>query len=267
MKGSQVVIVIKGAGEMATGVATRLYRANFRRILMLERQAPLAVRRQVSFCEAIHEGIKTVEGIEAVSALSDEEITAFWEAGKIPVLVDPEGAQGARFRPEVFIDATVAKRKLGTSKTLAPLVIALGPGFIAGIDCHVVIETNRGHNLGRMIYSGAAEANSGIPGNICGHTVERVLRSPAAGRFTGLRNIGELVKKGDLVGRVDRFEVIAGIDGVLRGVIRTGTDIGSGVKVGDIDPRGDITYCNTISEKARALGGSVLEAVVAQCNA
>jgi xanthine dehydrogenase accessory factor len=260
------VIIIKGAGEMATGAACRLYRANFKRILMLENPSPLAVRRQVSFCEAIHEKSMIVESIEAVSIADLSELDVVWSAGKLAVLVDPQGASVARCKPDVVIDAALAKRNLGTSISDAPLVVALGPGFTAGRDCHVVVETNRGHDLGRLITTGMAEANTGIPGTIAGYTAERVLRAPADGLFSTEKQIGDSVRKGEIIGRVGTVEVAAQIDGILRGLIRPGSIVSKGLKIGDIDPRGEAGYCDTISEKARALGGSVLEAILAAYN-
>ena len=260
------VIIIRGAGEMATGTACRLYRANFKRILMLETLSPLAVRRQVSFCEAIHEQSKTVEGIEAVRVADDLELDVAWAAGKIAVRIDPQGASLGSRRPDVFVDAILAKRNLGTSMADAPLVIALGPGFLAGRDCHVVIETNRGHDLGRLIIAGMAEANTGIPGTIAGYAAERVLRAPADGLFTTEKEIGDPIRTGETIGRVGTVEVTAQIGGILRGLIRPGSMVTKGLKIGDIDPRGEAGYCNTISEKARALGGAVLEAILAAYN-
>lgn len=260
------VVIIRGAGEQATGIACRLYRANFRRILMLETPSPLAVRRQVSFCEAIHDTNMAVEGIEAVRIGDDLERHAAWAAGKIAVLTDPEGESLARCTPDIFIDATLAKRNLGTSITDAPLVIALGPGFQAGTDCHVVIETNRGHDLGRLITTGMAEPNTGIPGTIAGYTKERVLRAPADGLFITDMRIGDLVRKGDVIGRVGTVEVASQLDGIVRGLIRPGSVVRKGLKIGDVDPRGEAGYCDTISEKARALGGAVLEAILAVYN-
>ena len=261
-----LVIIIKGAGEMATGVACRLYRANFGRILMLEIPSPLAVRRRVSFCEAIHEQTMVVEGIEAVRVATEAELLAAWAAGKIAVRVDPQGESIRRCEPDVFIDATLAKRNLGISPADAPLVIVLGPGFEAGKDCHVVIETNRGHDLGRVLVTGAAAADTGIPGNIGGYTRERVLRAPADGLLATERQIGEKVRKGEVVGGVGVALVTAPIDGILRGLIRPGSPVTAGLKIGDIDPRGEEGYCDTISEKARALGGAVLEAILAVYN-
>jgi xanthine dehydrogenase accessory factor len=260
------IIVIKGAGEMATGVACRLYRANLRRILMLETPAPLAVRRLVSFCESIHDQRMTVEGIKAVRIDSESELFAAWDNGMIAVRVDPKAECISQNKPDVFIDATLAKRNLGTCTTDAPLVIALGPGFVAGKDAHTVVETNRGHDLGRLIITGAAEANTGIPGNIGGYTKERVVRSPADGIFTAEKQIGDSVSKGDLIGRVGSTAVIAPLDGMLRGLIRPDTYVAIGLKIGDVDPRNDVNYCDTVSEKARALGGAVLEAILAHYN-
>lgn len=256
------VIIIRGAGEMATGVACRLYRANFRRILMLEAPAPLAVRRLVSFCEAVHDRRMTVEGIEAVRIEREDELHAAWREGKIAVMVDPQGESVRSLRPDVLIDATLAKRNLGTAIADAPLVIALGPGFSAGRDCHLVVETNRGHDLGRVIAAGEAEANTGIPGNIGGYTSERVLRAPTNGLFTTDRRIGDPVRKGEVIGRVGAAEVVASLDGILRGLIRPDSIVTEGLKIGDIDPRGETGLCETISEKARALGGAVLEAIL-----
>ena len=260
------LIIIRGAGEMATGVACRLYRANFRRILMLEIAAPLAVRRQVAFCEAVHERTMAVEGVEAVRVDRTAELLAAWAAGKIAVRVDPQGESIGRWGPDVLIDATLAKRNLGLSAADAPLVVALGPGFEAGRDCHVVVETNRGHHLGRLLTTGTAEPNTGVPGNIGGYTRERVLRAPAAGLFHTERQIGEAVRRGEKIGRVGTTAVTATLDGVLRGLIRPGSRVTAGLKIGDIDPRGEAISCDLISEKARALGGAVLEALLAAYN-
>lgn len=252
---------------MATGVACRLYRANFRRILMLEIDCPLAVRRHVSFCEAIHDRTKMVEGVEAVKVADEVEILAAWEGGKVAVRVDPQGESILRCKPDVLVEATLAKRNLGISAADAPLVVALGPGFAAERDCHVVIETNRGHDLGRLIFTGMAAANTGIPGNIGGYTRERVLRAPADGLFVALRQIGDPVRKGDLVGRIGTVEVTAPLAGTVRGLIRPNSTVSAGLKIGDIDPREEATgYCDTISEKARAVGGAVLEAILGVYN-
>ena len=251
---------------MATGVACRLFRANFTRILLLEIHSPLAVRRQVSFCEAIHEQRITVEGIEALRIGRDDDLSVVWANGKIPVLIDPQAESVRRLKPDVVVDATLAKRNLGTAMADAPLVIALGPGFSAGTDCHVVIETNRGHDLGRLISRGSAAANTGVPGDIGGYTSERVVRAPVDGIFSPRKQIGEMVRKGEVIGRVGELEVVAAIDGILRGLIQPNSVVTCGLKIGDVDPRGEVGFCNTVSEKARALGGAVLEAVLAVYN-
>ena len=266
IKLKDLTICIKGAGEMASGVAWRLYMANFRRLFMLEVPNPLAVRREVSFCEAIHDKTKTVEDVVAVKADTIEDISAIWDAGNIAVMADPKWAAVKELNPDVVIDAILAKRNLGTSREEAPLVIGLGPGFFAGEDVHLVIETNRGHHLGRIITSGQAEPNTGIPGNIGGFTEERVLRAPANGDFTPQKAIGESVKKGEIIGMVGGVDVRPQIDGVLRGLIRPQSRVSKGLKIGDIDPRGEVDFCFTISEKARAIGGSVLEAVMRTYN-
>lgn len=260
------MIIIKGAGEMATGVACRLFGANLRRILMLETECPLAVRRQVSFCEAVHEGSARVEGIAAVRVATDDEMAKAWAADMVAVRIDPQAESVPRLGADVLIDATLAKRNLGISVADAPLVIALGPGFEAGRDCHIVIETNRGHDLGRLLRSGRAAADTGIPGDIGGYTRERVVRAPTDGRFEAQRRIGDLVRGGERLGQVGDVPVLAAIDGILRGLIRPGSAVKKGLKIGDIDPRQQLGYCDTISEKARAIGGAALEAVLSVYN-
>jgi len=251
---------------MATGTACRLYRANFKKIFMLEIKKPLAVRRKVCFCEAIHDGHAAVEGIEAKNAEDCDQFRSAWKKGIIPVIADPEWKSIETIHPHVVIDAMIAKKNLGTAMSEAGLVIGLGPGFEAGKDVHVAIETNRGHNLGRLIFKGCPEPDTGIPGNIGGYTAERVLRAPCRGIFMSDIEIGTAVKKNDITGYVGKTPVTAGIDGVIRGQIRPGTSVTENMKIGDIDPRGKKEYCTTISEKARAIGGSVLEAVLNRFN-
>ena len=262
IKLSELVIVIKGAGEMASGVAWRIYMSKIRNILMLENDSPLAVRRQVSFCEAVHHGHQTVESVEAIKVDGHDTMREAWKHGKIAVCIDPEWKMLDHVQANVVIDAILAKKNLGTHKKEAPLVIGLGPGFIAKQDVHMVIETNRGHNLGRIITSGQAAADTGIPGTIQGYTEERVLRAPCGGEFNARLSIGSPVKRGDTIGAVDEEPVIARIDGILRGLIRSPVGVSRGLKIGDIDPRGVASYCDTISEKARAIGGAVLEAIL-----
>ncbi|WP_300463915.1 selenium-dependent molybdenum cofactor biosynthesis protein YqeB [Desulfobacula sp.] len=261
-----LVIAIKGAGEMATGTACRLFNANFKYIFMMEIQNPVAVRRNVSFCETAYDGTTCVEGITAIKTSDTAEIQSAWNRHQIPVVVDPDWHTIKALRPHVVIDAIIAKKNLGTHRSEAPLVIGLGPGFEAGLDVHMAIETNRGHNLGRILTNGCPEPNTGIPGNIAGYTSERVLRAPCSGIFTSSLTIGTLVKKNDVIGQVDTQPVISRIDGVLRGLIRNHTQVTDQLKIGDIDPRGNIDYCSTVSEKSRAIGGSVLEAILSEYN-
>ena len=259
---NELIIAVKGAGEMASAVAWRLYMSNFRKILMLETDYPLAVRRAVSFCEAVHEGEKEIENVKAGRARTQDEIERCWEKNEIAVMVDPHWQTITAIQPAVSVDALLAKKNLGTHMSEAPLVIGLGPGFYAGKDVHLVIETNRGHNLGIIISSGEADPNTGTPGSIAGFTEERVLRSPAAGQFLSARHISECVKKNEIIGSVAGVDVRSGIEGVLRGLIRPNSQVTKGLKIGDIDPRGERSYCFTISDKARAIGGSVLEAIL-----
>ena len=258
----ELIVLIRGAGEMASGVAHRLHQSHFK-VCMLEIPRPIAVRREVSFCEAIYEGEKEVEGVRSKFISKPEEILSVWKDGKIPVLVDPDGEKTRRFiKPDVFLDAIMAKKNLGTHIKKAPLVIGLGPGFYAGKDVNIVIETNRGHDLGRLILKGTAEPDTGIPGNIGGYTLERVLRTMKKGIFHPQKSIGDRVSKGTVVAVVDDFPVIAKISGMVRGLIREGVQVRKVMKVGDIDPRGKRESCFTISDKARAIGGGVLEAIL-----
>jgi xanthine dehydrogenase accessory factor len=263
---STLTIGMKGGGEMASGIAHCLHRANFSRVFIMEAPNPLAVRRRVSFCSAIEERDITVEGVTAITVETLSEIQKAWDEEKIPVIVDPEWQMIERLHPEVVIDAILAKKNLGTQKGEAPFVIGLGPGFTAGKDVDLLIETNRGHHLGRHIFSGAAAEDTGIPGDIGGFTVERVLRAPGDGSFIAEKRIGDLVETGDLIGTVGKDPICAGISGVIRGLILSGIQVQAGLKIGDIDPRNNIGYCDTISDKARAIGGSVLVAILMKFN-
>jgi xanthine dehydrogenase accessory factor len=230
---------------------------------MLEIAHPLAVRREVSFCEAVYDGEKEVEGVRAELISKPGEIETSWMKKVIPVLIDPEVKRLKDFlKPDVLIDAVMAKKNLGTHIEDAPLVIGLGPGFSAGKDVHIVIETNRGHHLGKMILKGEAEPDTGIPGDVGGYTIERLLRTMKKGIFHPQKTIGEKVTRGTVVAVVDDYPVIAQTSGVVRGLLREGIDAKKGMKVGDIDPRGRKEHCFTISEKARAIGGGVLEAIL-----
>ena len=261
-----LTIGIKGAGEMASAVAWRLYMANFRKIFMMETPRPLAVRRQVSFCEAIYDGVKTVEGVTGTRVGGADEINNVWSEGKIAIVADPEWEAIGQIRPHVIVDAILAKQNLGTNINDAPIVFGIGPGFVAGKDVHMVIESNRGHNLGRIFVSGSAEPNTGIPSNIGGYSEERVFRAPGNGKFVTKRAIGDIVQSGDIVGSVGEIEIRAKIHGIIRGLLRNDTVAKIGLKLGDIDPRSRPDYCHTISDKSRAISGSVLEAILRICN-
>lgn len=256
-----LIVVIKGAGEMATGIAHRLFKANIRNILMTEIPEPISVRRFVAFSEVVYEGKMAVEGVEAERIEDVEALPNVWERARIAVIVDPEWTVIPKLKPDAVVDAIMAKRNLGTQKDEAPLVVGVGPGFEAPRDVHVVVESNRGHDLGRVISEGSAEPHTGIPGPTSGYTTERVLRSPHAGMIRHAKKLGDMVKKGDMVLYVNQTPVYASIDGLIRGLIRE-IEVAANEKIGDIDPRGVTEYCATITEKARAIGGGVLEAIL-----
>lgn len=298
-----LLIICRGAGDLATGIIHRLHRAGHR-VIALETDYPAAIRRQVSFCEAVYDGSAVVEGVTArlVPALADAEtdaetysgendtpaahivsekwdssaIEAVLEAGEVPLLIDQKGESIALLKPDVVVDAIIAKKNLGTTINMAPLVIGVGPGFTAGQDVHLVIESMRGHNLARIITDGMAQPNTGVPGNIAGFTSERVIHAPAAGYIHDVRKIGDIVQKGDEIARIypdkesydnalsEYVPVNATITGIIRGLIREGYYFREGFKIADIDPReSELTNCFTISDKARSIAGSVLEAVSA----
>ncbi|MFH0915295.1 MAG: selenium-dependent molybdenum cofactor biosynthesis protein YqeB [bacterium] len=256
------VALVKGAGDLASGVAARLHRAGFA-VVMTEIARPTVVRRAVAFAEAVYEGRTTVAGVEGVRAEDAGEVRPLLERGMIPVLVDPEAAIRHELAPSLLVDAIMAKRNLGTSITDAPAVVALGPGFTAGVDVHAVIETKRGHTLGHVIDRGGALPNTGVPGEVGGFGEERVLRSPTSGVFAGEREIGAAVGRGEIVGHVGDSPVRSRLDGVLRGVLRSGLEVTAGFKVGDVDPRATREHCFLVSDKALAIAGGVLEAACA----
>jgi xanthine dehydrogenase accessory factor len=260
-----LLILIRGAGEMATAVANTLWQAHFR-VWMTEIPHPMAVRREVSFCEAIYEGEKEVDGVVAKYIQTTDEIDDTWKEGMIPLLIDPEAKSRKVLKPHVLVDAIMAKENLGTKMTHAPLVISLGPGFTAGRDVHVVIETQRGHDLARLIWEGEAEPNTGIPGEILHYSEERVLRTPVAGIFRAHKKIGEQVSQGEVVATVEGLPVKPRISGVLRGILRDGTRVKERMKAGDIDPRGKGAYCYSISDKARSIASGVLKAIIMRFN-
>ena len=261
------LIVVRGGGDLATGTIHRLWSAGFR-VLILEAEHPAAIRRQVSLCEAVYQGEATVEGLTAVLIQDVSEMEAVWAQDKVPMLVDPEGACLKTVQPAVLVDAIIAKKNLGTNRSMAPATIALGPGFVAGEDVDVVIETSRGHKLGRVIKEGAAKPNTGIPGIIGGYGKERVIHSPAAGIMRNIHAIGDIVPAGEDIAYVEteggRVMVKATISGIIRGLIRDGYPVTVGFKIADIDPRKEeLENCWLISDKARCIAGSVLEQVCA----
>ncbi|MCS7178770.1 MAG: selenium-dependent molybdenum cofactor biosynthesis protein YqeB [Anaerolineae bacterium] len=255
------VVVIKGGGDLGTGVAWRLHRCGFR-VLVTEIARPTVIRRAVAFASAVYEGTITVDGVTARRVEDEAGIRAAWAADEVPVVVDPQAEWAARLRPLAVIDAIMAKRNTGTRITDAPIVVALGPGFVAGVDCHAVVETHRGHNLGRVILEGSAEPDTGVPGELGGESARRVLRAPTDGIFRGIRAIGDQVQAGEAVAYVDNVPVLSQLDGVLRGLLHDGLRVRAGMKVGDVDPRAVVAHCFTISDKALAVGGGVLEAVL-----
>jgi xanthine dehydrogenase accessory factor len=262
---NDLVILIRGAGEIASGVAHRLASCHFK-VCMTETSNPQAVRREVAFSEAIFDSEKEVEEIAAKMVESADDIPEVWKEGKIPILIDPEAKVKDFLKPDVLIDATLAKKNLGTKISDVPLVIGLGPGFHAGKDVHLVIETNRGHNLGRIIANGEAEPNTGIPGPIAGYTEERVIRAPKDGEFKALKKIGDGIRANEKVGMIGNVEVRSRIAGVIRGLLRDGTEVWEGMKLGDVDPRGIKDHCYTISDKARTVSGGVLHAILERFN-
>lgn len=256
-----MLVLIRGAGDIATGIALRLYRSGLR-VVMADLPRPTAIRRTVCFSQAIILGETTVEGVRAVRADTASQALERLAEGAVPVLPDPALTCLASLRPDALVDAILAKKNLGTHITDAPVVVGVGPGFTAGTDCHAVVETMRGHTLGRVIYDGAALPNTNIPGLIGGYAGERVLRAPADGVFHQILNIGDEVKAGDIAGEVDGQPMRCTIGGVLRGLLADGTPVHKGMKSGDVDPRCRPEYCATASDKALAVGGGVLEAIL-----
>ena len=271
------LIVGRGAGDLATGTIHRLKKAGFR-LLVLEAEHPAAIRRQVALSEAVYAGSARVEDVEAVrmdvdlaekknrKELLEQEMERIWKKDGVPVLVDPAGLSIAALRPAVVVDAILAKKNLGTTKEMAPLVIALGPGFTAGEDVDVVIETKRGHNLGRVIRSGSAVPNTGIPGIIGGYGKERVMHAQAEGILRNVASIGDIVEARAVIAEIETengtVPVEASLSGLLRGLIRDGYPVTKGFKIADIDPRQEeLQNCFTISDKARCIAGSVLEVI------
>jgi len=273
------IAIVRGAGDLGTGVAYRLWRCGFR-VLCLDLERPLVIRRSVAFASALYEGRITVEGAQADRIYFADEAVYVWGNNGIPVMVDPEGRAISAIGPDVVVDAILAKTNTGTHITDAPVVIACGPGFSVGVDCHAVVETQRGHDLGRVLRQGSAQPNTGLPGEIGGESARRVVRAPEAGIVVSRRAIGDRVKAGDLIAEIEvtsaardgarsgerkavrHAEVRATIDGILRGMIHDGIEVPGGLKIADIDPRADVSHCYAISDKALAIGGGVVEAAL-----
>ena len=275
------LVLIRGAGDIASGIALRLHHAGMR-IVMCEIEHPTAIRRTVAFSEAVRKGEMRVEDVTAALCGDAAEALRVTESGTVAVLIDPEAACKEALRPDVLVDAILAKKNTGTAITDAKTVIGVGPGFTAGRDCHACIETQRGHFLGRALYEGSPSANTGTPGNIGGYSLERLLRAPADGVFQTSHAIGDLVEAGESVAQIlppplnsspsasaasaPSTPVTAQIPGVLRGLLADGTPVTKNFKCGDIDPRGDSSYCHKVSDKALAIAGGVLEAVCKRLN-
>ena len=256
-------LIVRGGGDLASGVIHRLHRCGYQ-VLVLECGKPSAIRRKVSFGEAVYDGISRVEGITGRLISQIDEYQKAWDAGEIPVLVDESGEAAKELKPDAMIDAILAKKNLGTTREMAPLTVALGPGFEAGKDVDFVVETQRGHDLARIISEGPAAPNTGVPGVIAGYGKERVIHAPAAGIMHNRSRIGDIVEKDQIIAMVGETPVRASLTGVLRGIIRDGYKVPEGMKIADIDPRKEQKKnCNTISDKARCIAGSVVEVLMA----
>ncbi|MBP3661260.1 MAG: EF2563 family selenium-dependent molybdenum hydroxylase system protein [Oscillospiraceae bacterium] len=260
------LIIVRGGGDLATGTIYKLKKCGSP-VLILETANPSAIRRNVAFCEAVYQGSQTVEDLTCHLASSLEQAEALLREGKLTVLIDPLGASVSRLKPLAVVDAILAKKNLGTNRNMAPITIALGPGFIAGDDVDAVVETKRGHNLGRVLWSGSAAPNTGIPGVIGGFGRERVIHCPAAGILRNVKKITDIVSRGEIIALVETengtVPVKATLDGILRGLIRDGYPVTAGFKIADIDPRAEeLDNCFTISDKARCIAGGVLEALL-----
>lgn len=256
-----MLVIIRGAGDLASGIALRLHHAKMQ-VVMTDLPRPTAIRRTVCFSQAILFGKTTVEDITAEYAATEEDVPEILGRGNIPVLADETAACIGALKPDAVVDAILAKRNLGTKKTDAPCVVGVGPGFTAGVDCHACVETMRGHTLGRVITDGSPIPNTNIPGLIGGFAGERVLRAPADGIFCQRREIGDMVEQGEVAGYVGKEPMLCQISGILRGILADGTPVHKGMKAGDVDPRGERSYCYQVSDKALAIGGGVLEAIL-----
>ncbi|WP_028856206.1 selenium-dependent molybdenum cofactor biosynthesis protein YqeB [Psychrilyobacter atlanticus] len=256
------LVIVRGGGDLASGVIQKFHRSGFR-VLVLETEKPSFIRRAVCYGEAVYEKEIILEESKAILAHKIDEVDKILDGGNIAVIVDPSGDTIKKLKPLAVVDAILAKKNLGTNIQMAPITIGIGPGFSAGQDVNIVIETMRGHNLGRLIFSGKAKKNTGIPGVIKGYGRERVIYSEVDGIIKNIKEIGDLVEKNEVIALIGNTEVKAPLSGVLRGLIRGGYQVPNGFKIGDVDPRIDQQQnCYTISDKARSIGGSALEAVL-----
>lgn len=260
---SSPLVLIRGGGDLATGVAVRLRRSGFA-VVVAEIERPLAVRRRVALAEAVYEGSIKIEDVTGRRAQASEDVAGILEAGEIPVLIDPEARSRESLKPLALVDGRMRKAPPEIGREAAPFVVGLGPGFTAGVDCHAVIETNRGHRMGRVIWEGQAEPDTAVPEAVAGYDVDRVLRAPASGVIRSLKSIGDLVDAGEAIVEIGGKPLQAPFDGALRGLLHDGLTVDEGSKVGDLDPRKDPSYCFLISDKALAVGGGVLEALLSQ---
>jgi xanthine dehydrogenase accessory factor len=256
---TQPLVWLRGGGDLGTGVAHRLFRAGFP-LVVTEIAQPMVVRRAVAFASAVFEGLCEVEGVTAERVTDERAAADLLRLDHVPVLVDPEGTLVRRMAPGILVDARMLKRAPAARLTDELIVIGLGPGFTAGLDADAVIETQRGHDLGRVILNGGAAADTGVPGAVSGYSLERVLFAPCDGAVQGAAAIGDVVQAGQVVALVAGQPVVATLSGVLRGLLHDGISVQKGRKLGDIDPTGVREHCFTISDKARAIGGGVLEA-------
>lgn len=255
-------VIVRGGGDIATGTIYKLVKSGFQ-VLVLEVEKPSAIRRNVAFCQAVYEGKYTVEDMTCILVSSIEEAKHVMNLGYVAMMIDPKGEMISKIEHIALVDAILVKKNLGTTMDMAPITIGLGPGFCAGKDVHVVIETMRGHNLGRLIYQGSALPNTGVPGNIQGYSKERVIHSPCAGVCHTVKKITDVVEKGEVIAYVNDTPVYASMSGLLRGLIQDGYQLTSGFKMADIDPRvNEYQNCFTISDKARCIAGGVLEAIL-----
>ena len=255
------LVVLRGGGDIASGIAHRLKRSGFE-VVILDILKPLCIRRKVSFSESVYSGVKVIEGIKGILVNNLDEIYDELNRSNIPVYIDEKGEIIEELKPDIVIDAIMAKESLGTNKDMAPVTIGIGPGFEAGLDVDFVIESNRGHDLGRVIEYGRAADNTGLPGVIMGYSDERIIRANASGNIKHFKQLGDLVKEGELISKIDESTINAKISGMIRGLIKEGTPVEKGLKIGDIDPRGYNVDPDTISDKVRAIAGGVLEAIL-----